>query len=69
MTCHTDESPIYWLFNAMSLPLRERMNLSQDHSTLTIDPVRREDAGKYQCKVSNPISSTESAPVVLDVKY
>ncbi|XP_070254992.1 cell adhesion molecule CEACAM21-like [Myotis yumanensis] len=69
MTCHTDESSINWLFNAMSLPLRERMNLSQDHRTLTIDPVRREDAGNYQCKVSHPFFSATSAPVVLDVKY
>uniref|UniRef100_G1QCH9 Ig-like domain-containing protein n=1 Tax=Myotis lucifugus TaxID=59463 RepID=G1QCH9_MYOLU len=69
MNCHTDESPIKWLFNAMSLPLRERMKLSQDHRTLTIDPVRREDAGNYQCKVSNPFSSFKSAPVGLDVKY
>uniref|UniRef100_G1QAB8 Ig-like domain-containing protein n=1 Tax=Myotis lucifugus TaxID=59463 RepID=G1QAB8_MYOLU len=67
MTCYTDESSTNWLFNAMSLRLRERMKLSQDHRTLTIDPVRREDAGNYQCKVSNPVSSTESAPVELDV--
>uniref|UniRef100_L7N1Q7 Ig-like domain-containing protein n=1 Tax=Myotis lucifugus TaxID=59463 RepID=L7N1Q7_MYOLU len=68
MTCHTDGSSINWLFNAMSLLLTERMKLSQDHRTLTIDPVRREDAGNYQCKVSNPFSSTESVPVELDVK-
>uniref|UniRef100_L7N138 Ig-like domain-containing protein n=1 Tax=Myotis lucifugus TaxID=59463 RepID=L7N138_MYOLU len=69
MTCHTDASSTNWLFNATSLRLRKRMKLSQDHRTLTIDPVRREDAGNYQCKVSNPVSSTESAPVELDVKY
>uniref|UniRef100_G1NZP5 Ig-like domain-containing protein n=1 Tax=Myotis lucifugus TaxID=59463 RepID=G1NZP5_MYOLU len=69
MTCYTDESSTNWLFNATSLGLRERMKLSQDHRTLTIDPVRRKDSGNYQCKVSNPVSSTESAPVELDVKY
>ncbi|XP_059523370.1 carcinoembryonic antigen-related cell adhesion molecule 21-like [Myotis daubentonii] len=69
MTCYTDESSTNWLFNATRLRLRERMKLSQDHRTLTIDPVRREDAGNYQCKVSNPVSSTESAPVELYVKY
>ncbi|XP_023601798.1 carcinoembryonic antigen-related cell adhesion molecule 21-like isoform X2 [Myotis lucifugus] len=69
MTCQTDESPIYWLFNARSLELTERMKLSQDHRTLTIDPVRRDDAGNYQCKVSNPFSSFRSAPVELDVEY
>ncbi|XP_070254994.1 cell adhesion molecule CEACAM21-like [Myotis yumanensis] len=69
LTCYTDDSSTNWLFNARSLHLRERMKLSQDNRTLTIDPVRREDAGNYQCKVSNPVSSTESAPVELDVKY
>ncbi|XP_070258159.1 cell adhesion molecule CEACAM1-like [Myotis yumanensis] len=69
MTCYTDESSTNWLFNAKSLWLKERMKLSEDHRTLTIDPVRREDAGNYQCKVSNPVSSTESVPVELDVKY
>uniref|UniRef100_L7N1N4 Ig-like domain-containing protein n=1 Tax=Myotis lucifugus TaxID=59463 RepID=L7N1N4_MYOLU len=68
MTCYTDESSTNWLFNAKSLWLKERMKLSEDHRTLTIDPVKREDAGNYQCKVSNPVSSTESAPVELDVK-
>ncbi|EPQ20728.1 Carcinoembryonic antigen-related cell adhesion molecule 21 [Myotis brandtii] len=69
MTCHTDGRSINWLFNAMSLPLMERMKLTEDRRTLTIDPVRREDAGNYQCKVSNMFSSFKSAPVVLDVKY
>ncbi|EPQ05215.1 Carcinoembryonic antigen-related cell adhesion molecule 21 [Myotis brandtii] len=69
MNCYTDEIYINWLFNATSLRLRKRMKLSQDHRTLIIDPVRRKDAGNYQCKVSNPVSSTESAPVELDVKY
>uniref|UniRef100_L7N1L6 Ig-like domain-containing protein n=1 Tax=Myotis lucifugus TaxID=59463 RepID=L7N1L6_MYOLU len=68
MTCHTDESSINWLFNATSLPLTKRMKLSEDHRTLTIDPVRREDAGNYQCTVSGIFSSFESAPVELDVK-
>ncbi|EPQ06014.1 Carcinoembryonic antigen-related cell adhesion molecule 21 [Myotis brandtii] len=69
MTCYTDESSTNWLFNAMSMRLKKRMKLSQENRTLTIDPVRREDAGNYQCKVYNPVSSTEIAPVELDVKY
>ncbi|CAK6437142.1 unnamed protein product [Pipistrellus nathusii] len=69
MTCYTDVYSINWLFNATSMQLGERMKLSQDHRTLTIDPVRREDAGYYQCQVFDPISSIESAPVELDVKY
>ncbi|EPQ14833.1 Carcinoembryonic antigen-related cell adhesion molecule 21 [Myotis brandtii] len=69
MICYTDESTTNWLFNATSLQLSERMKLTKDHKILLINPVRREDAGSYQCKVSNPFSSAESAPVELDVKY
>ncbi|KAK1330131.1 hypothetical protein QTO34_010317 [Cnephaeus nilssonii] len=69
MTCYSNARSTNWLFNATSLWLRERMKLSQDRRTLTRNPVRREDAGNYQCKASNIISSFESAPVELDVKY
>ncbi|KAM7059463.1 cell adhesion molecule CEACAM21-like isoform 1-T1 [Molossus nigricans] len=69
MTCYTNAVSTQWLFNAESLRLTERMKLSWRNRTLTIDPVRREDAGYYQCEVSNPISSCESEPLGLDVKY
>ncbi|XP_059522356.1 carcinoembryonic antigen-related cell adhesion molecule 21-like [Myotis daubentonii] len=69
LTCYTNAVSTQWFFNGMKLRLTERMKLSWNNRTLTIDPVRREDAGNYQCEVSNPISSTESVPVELDVKY
>ncbi|ELK32995.1 Carcinoembryonic antigen-related cell adhesion molecule 1 [Myotis davidii] len=69
MTCHTHASYTNWLFNATCLRLRERMKLTEDHRTLLIDPVRREDAGSDLCKVSNPFSFAESAPIGLDVKH
>ncbi|CAK6437135.1 unnamed protein product [Pipistrellus nathusii] len=69
MTCYTNAPSIEWLLDAESLWLRERMKLSQDKRTLTIDPVRREDAGFYQCEVSNPISSADSVAIELRVKY
>ncbi|XP_016078624.1 PREDICTED: carcinoembryonic antigen-related cell adhesion molecule 21-like [Miniopterus natalensis] len=69
MTCYTNAISTQWLFNGMNLRLRERMKLSWNNRTLTIDPVKREDAGYYQCEVSNPISSAESAPVELHVKH
>ncbi|XP_014651583.1 PREDICTED: LOW QUALITY PROTEIN: carcinoembryonic antigen-related cell adhesion molecule 1-like [Ceratotherium simum simum] len=58
-----------WFFNNQSLWLTERMKLSQDNSTLTIDPVRREDAGDYQCEVSNLVSSSRSDLLSLDVEF
>ncbi|ELK35044.1 Carcinoembryonic antigen-related cell adhesion molecule 21 [Myotis davidii] len=69
LTCYTNAVSTQWFFNGMNLWLTERMKLSWNDRTLTIDPVRREDAGNYLCEVSNPISSAESEPVELDVKY
>ncbi|XP_045844005.1 carcinoembryonic antigen-related cell adhesion molecule 21-like isoform X2 [Meles meles] len=60
---------IHWFFNGQSLKLTERMTLSQDNSTLTIRPVKKEDAGNYQCEVSNLAISRKSDPVSLDVSY
>ncbi|KAM7060236.1 LOW QUALITY PROTEIN: cell adhesion molecule CEACAM8-like [Molossus nigricans] len=71
LTCLTNDTgiSIRWLFNKQSLWFTDRMKLSQGNSTLTIDPVRREDGGSYQCEVSNPFSSSKSDPLWLDVQY
>ncbi|XP_075838265.1 pregnancy-specific glycoprotein 22-like [Microtus pennsylvanicus] len=58
---------IRWLFNNQSLQLTERMTLSSTKCGLSIDPVRREDAGYYKCEVSNSFSSETSLPVRLMV--
>ncbi|KAL1769157.1 carcinoembryonic antigen-related cell adhesion molecule 3-like [Sigmodon hispidus] len=58
---------IRWLFNHQSLYFNSRMTLSQKNSQLTIDSVRREDAGEYQCEVSNGYSSKASVPVQMSV--
>ncbi|XP_028712012.1 LOW QUALITY PROTEIN: carcinoembryonic antigen-related cell adhesion molecule 3-like [Peromyscus leucopus] len=58
---------IRWIFNNQSLHLTERMTLSPTKCRLSIDPVRREDAGEYQCEVSNPVSSKTSLPVRLAI--
>ncbi|XP_054567296.1 carcinoembryonic antigen-related cell adhesion molecule 8-like isoform X2 [Eptesicus fuscus] len=71
LTCLTNDTgiSIRWLFKNQILPHTDRMKLSRDNSTLTIDPVRREDAGAYQCEVFNPVSSRKSDPFRLDVYY
>ena len=70
LKCLTNDTgvAISWFFNGQSLLLTERMELSQDNGTLTIEPVRREDAGHYQCEASNPGNSSLSDPLRLDVK-
>ncbi|XP_077889466.1 cell adhesion molecule CEACAM6-like [Ictidomys tridecemlineatus] len=62
MTCLSGDPgiSITWIFNSQTLQLTDRMQLSPDHRTLIIDPVRQEDAGEYQCEASNPASSTRS---------
>nr|KAF6289852.1 hypothetical protein mPipKuh1_002586 [Pipistrellus kuhlii] len=69
LTCLTNDTDISirWLFKNQILPHKDRMKLSRDNSTLTIDPVRREDAGGYQCEVFNPVSSSKSDPFKLNV--
>ncbi|CAK6437099.1 unnamed protein product [Pipistrellus nathusii] len=71
LTCLTNGIgiSIRWLFKNQILSHKDRMKLSQDNSVLTIDPVRREDAGGYQCEVFNPVSSIKSDPLELDVQY
>uniref|UniRef100_A0A8D0YJG8 Ig-like domain-containing protein n=1 Tax=Sus scrofa TaxID=9823 RepID=A0A8D0YJG8_PIG len=71
LTCiiNDTEVSIRWLFNGQSLLLTERIKLSQENSTLTIEPVRREDAGHYQCEASHPGNSSLSDPLRLDVKF
>ncbi|XP_021075289.1 uncharacterized protein LOC110336891 [Mus pahari] len=68
-TCFSDNTGISmrWLFNNQSLQLTERMTLSPSKCQLTIHTVRKEDAGEYQCEVSNPVSSKSSLPVSLAV--
>ncbi|KAK7796639.1 hypothetical protein U0070_015144, partial [Myodes glareolus] len=58
----TDVS-IRWIFNKKNLKHTERMTLSPTKCGLKIDPVRSEDAGEYQCEVSNQVSSKTSLPV------
>ncbi|KAK1330159.1 hypothetical protein QTO34_010345 [Cnephaeus nilssonii] len=71
LTCLTNDIgiSIRWLFKNQILPHKDRMKLSRYNSILTIDPIRREDAGGYQCEVFNPISSSKSDPLELDVQY
>ncbi|XP_076961789.1 cell adhesion molecule CEACAM6-like [Callospermophilus lateralis] len=62
MTCLSGDPgiSITWIFNSQTLQLTDRMQLSPGHRTLSIDPVRQEDAGEYQCEASNPASSTRT---------
>ncbi|XP_012980956.1 carcinoembryonic antigen-related cell adhesion molecule 3-like [Mesocricetus auratus] len=64
-TCISPDTdiPIHWLFNKENLQLKERMTLSPKKCGLRINPVRSEDAGEYQCEVSNGFNLKISLPV------
>ncbi|XP_051845407.1 carcinoembryonic antigen-related cell adhesion molecule 1-like isoform X6 [Antechinus flavipes] len=70
-TCGTEQAGVnlLWFFRNKSLILNERMNLSMNNQTLTILPVKREDAGSYHCEIQNPISFNTSDPIILTVNY
>ncbi|VFV18376.1 Hypothetical predicted protein [Lynx pardinus] len=71
LTCSTNNKKvsIRWFFNGRSINLTKRMKLSRDNRALTISLVRVEDAGNYQCEVSNRASSNRSDPIRLAVSY
>ncbi|XP_042125638.2 pregnancy-specific glycoprotein 22-like [Peromyscus maniculatus bairdii] len=64
-TCISPDTDISirWIFNNQNLQLTERMTLSPTNCGLRIDPVRAEDAGEYQCEVSNRLGLKTSLPV------
>ncbi|XP_049643477.1 carcinoembryonic antigen-related cell adhesion molecule 16 [Suncus etruscus] len=58
-----------WFFNGDPLPIALRLGLSPDGRSLTRHGVRREEAGAYQCEVSNPVSTSRSEPFNLTVYF
>ncbi|EPQ15606.1 Carcinoembryonic antigen-related cell adhesion molecule 21 [Myotis brandtii] len=45
LTCYTNAVSTQWFYSGMNLGLTEQMKLSWNDRTLTIDPIRKEDAG------------------------
>ncbi|XP_054553486.1 carcinoembryonic antigen-related cell adhesion molecule 1-like [Talpa occidentalis] len=58
---------IQWFFNYQNLGITERKKLSRDNRILTIDNVRKEDAGNYHCEVYNQVGSHKSIDIILEV--
>ncbi|XP_021561767.1 carcinoembryonic antigen-related cell adhesion molecule 21-like [Carlito syrichta] len=71
LACHTNDAAtfIQWIFNNQTMQVTERTRLIWGHRVVIIAPVKREDAGEYQCRVSNLVSSSQSDPFMLNVKY
>ncbi|KAK9394402.1 carcinoembryonic antigen-related cell adhesion molecule 6-like [Crotalus adamanteus] len=60
---------ISWLRNGKALSSSLRIQLSNNNQTLTIQPVLRNDAGAYQCHISNPLSAQRSDTTTISVIY
>ncbi|XP_076429752.1 cell adhesion molecule CEACAM7-like isoform X11 [Peromyscus maniculatus bairdii] len=71
LTCVSENTgiSILWTFNNERLKATDRVMFSWNNQRLTIRPITKEDAGAYQCEVSNPFISKLSDPVSLDVLY
>ncbi|EGV94953.1 Carcinoembryonic antigen-related cell adhesion molecule 1 [Cricetulus griseus] len=69
ITCVTDDpkNSIRWHFNGHVLQLPDRMMLYQNGGILSIQSVREEDSGLYECEVFNSAVSKKSDPIQLDV--
>ncbi|XP_055407433.1 carcinoembryonic antigen-related cell adhesion molecule 21-like isoform X2 [Bubalus kerabau] len=70
MTCITNEMDISvkWIFNKQQLKSAKNVFLSKDGKNLTIDPIKKENAGDYQCEISNIGTSNRSETFELKVK-
>ncbi|XP_052028122.1 pregnancy-specific glycoprotein 22-like [Apodemus sylvaticus] len=55
---------IHWLFDNHTLPVTERITLSPTKCGLRIDDVRSEDAGEYQCVVTNRAGDAKASQPV-----
>nr|XP_021524093.1 pregnancy-specific beta-1-glycoprotein 8-like [Aotus nancymaae] len=58
-----------WWVNGQSLPFSPRMQWSDDHRTLTLQSVTRNDRGSYECGIQTSIGAILSDPVTLNVLF
>ncbi|XP_060254623.1 carcinoembryonic antigen-related cell adhesion molecule 21-like isoform X1 [Ovis aries] len=70
ITCVTNETDISikWIFNKQQLKAAKNIFLSKDSKNLTIDPIKKENAGEYQCEIFNIGTSNRSEIFELKVK-
>ncbi|XP_055021284.1 carcinoembryonic antigen-related cell adhesion molecule 5-like [Boleophthalmus pectinirostris] len=58
-----------WFNGTSEVTLSDRVHLTDGGATLTIATVWRYDQGPFTCKVSNPFSSSTSAPAEVSISY
>ncbi|XP_053463104.1 carcinoembryonic antigen-related cell adhesion molecule 6-like isoform X2 [Nycticebus coucang] len=71
LTCEpeTPDTTYLWWINGQSLRISDRLVMSRDNRTLTLQNITRNDIGPYECGNWNPVSSNRSDPFTLNVLY
>nr|XP_028694924.1 pregnancy-specific beta-1-glycoprotein 2-like [Macaca mulatta] len=71
LSCDPDTQDVsyLWWINGQSLPISRKLQLSENNRTLVLSGVRKDTAGPYECEMKNPVSSSRSDPVTLNLLY
>uniref|UniRef100_A0A2K5YZN8 Ig-like domain-containing protein n=1 Tax=Mandrillus leucophaeus TaxID=9568 RepID=A0A2K5YZN8_MANLE len=69
LSCDPDTQDVsyLWWINGQSLPISHKLQLSKTNRTLIIFGVTNDTAGPYECEMKNPVSSSRSDPVTLNL--
>ncbi|XP_011783337.1 PREDICTED: putative pregnancy-specific beta-1-glycoprotein 7 isoform X1 [Colobus angolensis palliatus] len=63
----TQDASYLWWIDGQSLPISRKLQLSENNRTLVIFGVTNDTAGPYECEMKNPVSSSRSDPVTLNL--
>uniref|UniRef100_A0A2K6B5I4 Ig-like domain-containing protein n=1 Tax=Macaca nemestrina TaxID=9545 RepID=A0A2K6B5I4_MACNE len=69
LSCDPDTQDVsyLWWINGQSLPVSRKLQLSENNRTLVLSGVTKDTAGPYECEMKNPVSSSRSDPVTLNL--
>ncbi|XP_062965251.1 carcinoembryonic antigen-related cell adhesion molecule 6-like isoform X1 [Cynocephalus volans] len=71
LTCEPEsqDTTYVWWINDQRLQVSPRLDLSLDNRTLTLLSVKRNDTGRYECEIQNPVSTSRSDAFTLNISY
>ncbi|XP_072872483.1 pregnancy-specific beta-1-glycoprotein 2-like isoform X3 [Chlorocebus sabaeus] len=71
LSCDPDTQDVsyLWWINGQSLPISHKLQLSKTNRTLIIFGVTNDTAEPYECEMKNPVSSSRSDPVTLNLLH